>query len=388
MKETRPPIVVVMGHVDHGKTTLLDHIRKSNTVKGEAGGITQSVGAYEIEHDGKKITFIDTPGHAAFSRMRSYGANVADLAILVVAADDGVKPQTEDALKHIKEAGIPYVVAINKIDLPDADVNKVKQDLLKAEVFLEGMGGDVSFQEISAEKGDGISDLLDLINLASEVEEFTYNPENPGTGVILTSQTDQFRGVIAGVIIKDGNLKKGDEIFTSSTEGRVKTLENTFGDSVGSLEPSSPALIIGFNKLPNVGEVFLVGLKPEKKEIRKVVIDESEDDRQRVNLLLKAGEGGSLEALEDLIVKLSKKYPFTIASSSIGNIHENDLKTAFSTNAMVIGFNSKVDKPSENLAKSQNIKIISSSIIYDLEEKLIDYAENEIEKEERIIEIL
>ncbi|MEX1013839.1 MAG: translation initiation factor IF-2 [Candidatus Paceibacterota bacterium] len=388
MKNIRPPIVVVMGHVDHGKTTLLDYIRKSNKAKGEAGGITQSVGAYEIEHDSKKITFIDTPGHEAFSRMRSHGAKIADLAILVVAADDGVKPQTENSLKYIKDAKIPFVVAINKTDLPNVNTEKTKQELSKAEVFLEGMGGDVSYQEISALNGDGVSDLLDLVNLLAEVEELTYDSENPAKGVILTSLRDSQKGIMVGGIIKDGVLKKGDEIFTASAEGKVKMIENSDGEKSDSFSPSSPVLIFGFNSLPSIGEEFSVGSKPEaikKEEIEDIKL---EDFKETMNLLLKADESGSLEALEDLVRKVSKDLPLKIVDSSTGNIHENDMKKAFSMNAFVVGFNCKIDKSSENLAKTQNIKIITSSIIYDLEEKIREYAEKEALREERIIDVL
>jgi len=221
----RSPIISILGHVDHGKTTILDRIRKDNIAEKEAGGITQAIGAYEIEHQGRKITFIDTPGHEAFSKMRARGAKVADLAILVVAADDGVMPQTKDAIKHIKKAGIPYVVAINKIDLPGADIEKTKQDLVQAEVFLEGMGGDISYQTISALKGEGIDELLDLVNLVADVEGLTYNPNVPGEGIILTSVRNSNRGITVGLIIKNGEIKKEINYFLRVPREKSKFLK-------------------------------------------------------------------------------------------------------------------------------------------------------------------
>ena len=385
----RPPIVVIMGHIDHGKTTLLDHIRKTNVAGGEAGGITQSIGAYEIEHKGEKITFIDTPGHEAFSRMRSHGAKVADLAVLVVGADDGVKPQTKDALKHILEAGIPYVVAINKIDLPSADIEKTKQDLSKAGVFLEGQGGNISFQLISAKKGDGIDDLLDLINLAAEVEDLTYDPDAPASGVVLTSFKDPRRGVAVGVVIKNGTLKRDDEVYAESAKGKVKLLENFLGVPAEKLEPSAPALILGFNLAPNIGEVFLVGEKPTIKSKASPAEKVSEvKEKSLIKLVLKASESGSLEALEDTIKKISAKLPLTVIESTIGNIHEGDVKHAFSTGSIVIGFHTKIDKAADNIAKAQKVKIMTSSVIYDLEKELEKYADKIYEKEKRAIEIL
>src|SRR3989344_3533059 len=253
-KLTRSPIVVVMGHVDHGKTTLLDYIKKTNIAGKEAGGITQAIGAYEVTHNGKQITFIDTPGHEAFSKMRSRGATAADLAILIVAADDGVKPQTKEVIKILKDTKTAFVVAINKIDKNNADPERVKSDLLNNEVMLEGYGGGISYQQISAKTGEGVPELLDLVLLATEMDALTYSEEEPASGFVVESKLDRRRGNEVVVILKNGVLRRGDEVYTPSVEGRVKILENFLGDSVAELKPSSPALIFGFEKLPEVGE--------------------------------------------------------------------------------------------------------------------------------------
>src|SRR6056297_1004147 len=325
----RTPIVTILGHVDHGKTTLLDYIRKTSVAEGEAGGITQAIGAYKIEHDGNDITFIDTPGHAAFSKMRAHGAQAADLAILVVAADDGVMPQTEDAIKHIKEADIPYVVAINKIDVEGANVEKTKNDLIKSEVYLEGMGGDISYQEISALQGDGIDDLLDLVNLAADVEEIQYDPEKSGEGVVLTSNCNCQRGVIAGGVVKEGAIYKGDKIFSESTEGKIKNLENFLGEKVEKIEAGSPALIVGFDELPEVGETFKIGEKPEKtKNLKKKITRSVPKDDERLKVAVKANESGSLEVVTEMVDRLSDKeeLPIVMIKGSVGDICESDLK--------------------------------------------------------------
>ncbi len=257
---SRPPIVAVMGHIDHGKTTLLDHIRQTNVAGKEAGGITQSIGAYEISHKGKKITFIDTPGHEAFSKMRERGAQAADLAILVVAADDGVKPQTKEALKAIRQANISFVVAINKIDKNNADIDRVKSDLRDNEVFLEGDGGDISWQAISAKKGEGVEELLDLILLVAEVADLKYDPAATPTGVILTARMDSRRGLTVSAVLRDGTLERNQKIITATAGGRIKILENFLGENSPTLTPSAPVLIMGFEQLQQIGEIFFDGI--------------------------------------------------------------------------------------------------------------------------------
>jgi len=372
----RPPIVVVMGHIDHGKTTLLSYIRKTKMPK-EPGEITQSIGAYEIEHSGRKITFIDTPGHEAFSKMRQRGAKVADLGILVVAADEGVKPQTREAIEILQESKTLFVVAINKIDKPNADIEKVKMDLTQAGVLLEGFGGNISWQAISAKTGEGIGELLDLILLAADLEGLTYDPTAKASGVIIESRMDSRRGLAVAVIVKDGILRVGDEIATSSAIGKIKILENFLGERVKELSPSSPALIVGFENLPQIGEEFFSGkvelaeIKPVNREIREISAQIGEDSR--INFILKADVSGSLEALSEIVKTIPN---VKIIRQSVGDINDGDVKSALNTNAIIIGFKTRVNKAAENLAKAQDIKIITSEIIYELIKKLEEEIEN------------
>lgn len=371
----RPPIVVVLGHVDHGKTTLLDYIRKTNVAGKEAGGITQAIGAYEIVHNGKKITFVDTPGHEAFSKMRARGARVADLAILVVAADDGVQPQTKDALTHIQNAKIPFLVAVNKIDKPNADADKVKQALAEAGVFVEGYGGNVSWQAISAKTGQGVNELLDLIILAAELENLEYDPAGRTEGIVLTARTDSRRGNIVTAVVENGKLKVGQAVATATAAGKIKALENFLGERVNELEPSAPAVIYGFEDLPQVGEEFFAG------EGKVTLIEASrQGERPKVSLItngnkliLRAEEAGALEALEGLIEKLTPELTLVVVDAGVGNVYENDVKLAATTGATIIGFRVKVDRAAENLAVGQNVRIISSDIIYDLEKNLREH---------------
>ncbi|MDP1706282.1 MAG: GTP-binding protein [bacterium] len=383
----RPPIVAVMGHIDHGKTTLLDYIRQTNIAGKEAGGITQSIGAYEISHNGKKITFIDTPGHEAFSKMRERGAKAADLAILVVAADDGVKPQTKEALKAIRQAEIPFVVAINKIDKNNADIERVKSDLRNNEVLLEGEGGDVSWQAISAKKGEGINELLDLILLVAEVADLKYNPITPANGIILTAKLDSQRGLAVSAVLRDGILKKGEMIATPTANGRIKILENFLGESVAELAPSSPVLILGFEKLPQTGEEFFVGGSAAVGSEKKSNFDFA-TDIGGLKVILRAEEAGSLEALIDLMKKISISMPLSILDASIGRINEGDVKMAAMTDAIVIGFRVKTDKSAENVIKTQKVRIIFSDVIYDLEKSLKEMVGADTVSKENVFEIL
>ncbi|MEK7590153.1 MAG: translation initiation factor IF-2 [Patescibacteria group bacterium] len=365
----RSPIVVVMGHVDHGKTTLLDHIRKTSVAAREAGGITQSIGAYEITHPSansgqvQKITFIDTPGHEAFTKMRTRGAKIADIAILVVAADDSVKLQTKEAVRIIKESETPFVVAINKIDKPNANVDKVKNDLMQEGVLLEGYGGNISYQPISAKTGEGVHELLDLILLAAEMEDLNYDPNAPANGFILESKMDSRRGIVATVIVKNGTLKIG---------GKIKALENFLGENVKEILPSSPAVMLGFEFLPTIGEEFHVEngeIKTAKPVVSvKVAAAETETEENTITILLKADVAGSLEALSEVIknLPLPEEIKIKIIYESVGNITDGDVNIAVPTKALVIGFNTKISKAAENLAKTQGIKIILSNIIYEL----------------------
>jgi len=401
----RPPIVVVLGHVDHGKTTLLDYIRKTNVVAKEAGGITQSTGAYEIIHvphesqinadsdadkhglnisenqrsnqrksAAKRITFIDTPGHEAFSKMRQRGANAADLGILVVAADEGVKPQTKEAIQVLLESKTPFIVAINKIDKNNADVEKVKGDLAQAGVLVEGFGGNISWQAISAKKGDGVDELLDLILLAAELEDLKYDPSARASGFVIESKMDSRRGLTVFGIVKDGILKVGDEIATQNAVGKIKILETFLGERVNQLEPSAPALILGFESLPQTGEEFYSG-KVDIAELAARSIAQRAESLPAVeetagtliNIVLKADVSGSLEVFSEIIKAMPE---IRIITEGIGDIIDSDIKNAAGSKAVVAAFKSKVTKSAEALAKTQGIKIISSEIIYDLVKKI------------------
>lgn len=385
----RPPIVVVMGHVDHGKTTLLDYIRKTNVAAREAGGITQSIGAYEIVHPstssgqvgaGKKITFIDTPGHEAFTKMRARGANAADLAILVVAADEGVKPQTLESVKILQETGTPYIVAITKTDKPNADVERVKNELTSAGVLLEGYGGKISYEPVSAKTGDKIEELLDLLLLAAELENLVYDPAKPASGYVLEARVDRRRGMEASVIIKDGTLRQGEPIATPSGKGKVKILENFLGESVKELVPSAPALILGWEELPQVGEEFITGgraivdlgkrptvaIRPAEPASVRQLANYDGAKEETLNIILKAGDAGSLEALAGIINAMIADKPAKIVSESVGDVSDNDVKFAISTGAKIFAFKSRVDKGAKTLAENNKVTIIASEIIYEL----------------------
>lgn len=370
----RPPIVVIMGHVDHGKTTLLDYIRKTNVAAREAGGITQSIGAYEITHNDKKITFIDTPGHEAFTKMRARGANVADLAILVVAADEGVKPQTLESVKILQETGTPYIVAITKTDKPNADVGRVKNELTAAGVLLEGYGGHISYEAVSAKTGDKIKELLDLLLLAADLENLTYDPTKPAAGYVLEARIDRRRGMEASVIVKDGTLRQGEAIATPSGKGKVKILENFLGEGVKELTPSAPALILGWEELPQVGEEFITGesavvdlaKKPESHLAAKPPAAIQPTEKETINIILKAEDAGSLEALSGIVRAMTADKPAKIVSESVGDVSDNDVKFAISTAGRIFAFKSRVEKSARTMAENNKIKIIASEIIYEL----------------------
>lgn len=404
----RPPIVVVMGHVDHGKTTLLDYIRKTNVAPREAGGITQTISAYEIIHashesqanadtmqtnahiprgsassprkstlaKGKKITFIDTPGHEAFTKMRARGAEVADLAVLVVAADEGMKPQTLEAISILRESNTPFVVAINKIDKAGADIEKTKNALAAAGVLLEGYGGHVSYEPISAKTGQGVDDLLDLILLAAELERHTYDPASPARGYVLEARVDPRRGISATVIVRDGTFRKGDMIATKTARGRVKIIENFLGEPVEQLTPSAPALVIGFETLPEIGDEFWTDatrylqvpppaeLVPQKPVPIASVADTA--DARALRLILAAGDRGSLEALSGVMHNLPAEKRPIVVHESVGDISDSDVKLAIGTAASIVGFKTRVNRGARNLAESQKVRIVTSDVIYEL----------------------
>ncbi|MFA5052704.1 MAG: translation initiation factor IF-2 [Parcubacteria group bacterium] len=376
-KEKRPPIVVVMGHVDHGKTSLLDYIRKTRVAGKEAGGITQSIGAYEIEHESNKITFIDTPGHEAFKAMRTRGATVADIAVLVVAADEGPKPQTEESIKILTESQTPYVVAITKIDSPRADTEKVKNELASKGVYLEGYGGNVSWQGVSSKTGEGVSELLDLILLLADVSELAYDPEARASGFVIESKKDSRRGIVASLILKDGTLRLGQNIVTSTTLGKIKILEDFTGKGVKELHPSAPALVVGFEDIPLAGEEFEAGevtltLLEAKQREKK-----TEEKEGTIAAVLKADVSGSLEVLKDVMAGKIK-----IVGSSAGDITDGDVKSAVAANALIIAFRTKFNSKSvEMFARNNNVKVFSSDIIYELVKSVDEYIEETSEPE-------
>ncbi len=384
---TRPPVVVVMGHVDHGKTTLLDYIRKTRVAEREAGGITQATGAYEIVWKDKKITFIDTPGHQAFTCMRQRGADIADLAVLVVAADDGVKPQTKEAIDILKKCGTPFVVAINKIDKNNADPERTRQSLMGNSVLLEKYGGDIAWVEISAKLGTGVDELLDHLLLMWEMEPGTCNLSAPGKGFVLESHRNGQQGIVVSVIIKDGTVRTGEQICTKSAYGKIRALETFSGARTQLLQPSSPARIIGFESLPETGEEFFIGAEldafvnaaPMEQEKKNTQVISPEEDA--VKIILKADVSGSLEALSQVLLALSlKNLKLHIVSQEVGEVSDGDVKLASTTGATIIAFNVKVTKPAENLAMGQHVKIVSSDIIYRLIERLEEMDEHANEK--------
>ncbi|MFA5386313.1 MAG: translation initiation factor IF-2 [Candidatus Paceibacterota bacterium] len=371
----RPPIVVILGHVDHGKTTLLDYIRKTNVAAKEAGGITQSIGAYEIEHTGKKITFVDTPGHEAFNKMRERGANVADLAILVVAAEEGLKPQTKESIDILNKTKTPFVVAINKIDKPAANIDKVINDLLEAGVLLEKYGGHIPWQGISAKTGEGVNELLDLILLVGEMESLTYSFDVQAKGIIIESKLDPKRGATAAIVLKDGTLKIGDQIATQTAFGKIKTLENFLGKRVDEILPSSPVLILGFETMPQIGEEFWAGginiveikTPPLEAPPERIAVQEEGLKENYINLIIKADSAGSLEALRSIIEAIPlKDQKMKFLEASVGDITDGDIGLAQASKAVIIGFKVKVQKAAQEFARIHNVKIVTSDIIYEI----------------------
>jgi translation initiation factor IF-2 len=367
MIEKRQPIVTVLGHVDHGKTTLLDTIRKSNVTAREAGGITQSIGASIVQtDDGKKITFIDTPGHAAFSGMRSRGARVADIAILIVAADDGLMPQTKEAIGFIREANIPFIVAFTKIDLPNANVEAAKASIEREGVYLEGRGGDVPFVEVSAKEGKGIKELLDLIALVSEVNDIIADPEGELEAVVIETAKDN-RGPLASVVVRNGNLAVTTEIKAGELTAKVRGLFDYQNKPVKKVAPGEPALILGFSDVPEVGTVVRSASYTEEEsrlaEQRSVTTGKISEGQ--IPLLFKAQNAGSMEAL----LKSLPPEVFVI-SASVGELTENDIFLAKSAGALIMAFDVKVSNIISKLAETEKVKIQSYKIIYELLEKI------------------
>ena len=384
----RPPIITVMGHVDHGKTTLLDNIRHSSIAAHEAGGITQHIGAYVVIQDGKQIVFLDTPGHEAFTEMRARGASVTDIVILVIGADDGVMPQTREAINHIKAAGVPLVVAINKIDKQGAKPDRVRQQLSELGIFTEGWGGEVGAVEISAKQGIGVPDLLERVLLEAEMQELKGNPDANPEGVVIEARLDKGKGPVATVIVKDGTLKSGDIVLFNSTWGKTRALFDWAGKGLKKAGPSTPVEILGLDGVPNPGETFKV-VKTEREardaiaairsaerdanaEIKKASFEDlysnlEEGQLPHLNLVVKCDVQGSLEALCASLEKLAtNEVGVSIVHRGVGRIAESDVMLASASNAVIVGFNVRPDGNAKRVADLNGVEIRIYSVIYDV----------------------
>ena len=388
----RPPVVTIMGHVDHGKTTLLDTIRKTSVADGEAGGITQAIGAYQIKYNDKKITFIDTPGHAAFTEMRARGASVTDIVIIIVAADDGVMPQTREAIDHAKAASVPIIVAVNKIDKPGANPDKVMTEMADAGILPDTWGGDVMFVNISAKNGTGIDDLLERILLVSEMQELKANPNRYASGTVLESKFDKKSGVTTSLLIQNGTLRLGDAIVVGNYAGKVRTLKNDKNESLVEAGPSDPVSITGLNESPSAGDKFMVFDSEKKAKVianerqlkakeantkisQTVSLDELfnkiEAGAREVNIILKADVRGSEEAVKNSLLKLDVEgIKINIIRSGIGAVSESDIVLAAASDAIIIGFNIRPDNKTMEYAKERNVEIRLYDIIYKLVEEV------------------
>lgn len=385
--ENRPPVVTIMGHVDHGKTTLLDKLRHSHITEGEAGGITQGIGAYQLKHDDKLITFLDTPGHAAFTEMRARGADVTDITILVVAADDGVMPQTIEAINHAKAAEVPIIVAVNKIDKPGANPNHVMEQLTEYGLIPESWGGDTIFVEISAKFGKNLDELLDMILLQAEVLELKANPEQNAAGSVIEAQLDPGKGSIATVLVQQGTMHVGDPVVIGNTFGRVRTMTNEHGRRVKEATPSTPVEITGLNDVPEAGDRFVVfddeksaraageerakrAQMEERKRNNHVTLDNlfdslKEGEMKKVDIIIKADVQGSVEALADSLQKIDVEgVRVNIIHKAVGAINESDVTLAAASNAIIIGFNVRPTAQAKQMADSEDVEIRLHQVIY------------------------
>lgn len=385
----RAPVVTIMGHVDHGKTSLLDYIRRTRVAAGEAGGITQHIGAYYVSTEKGNVAFLDTPGHAAFTAMRARGANATDIVILIVAADDGVKPQTVEAIQHAKAAKVPVIVAVNKIDKPDADVDRVKNELSNYGIISEEWGGDTMFVNISAKTGQGIDDLLDAILLQAEVLELTAVPSAPGRGVVVESRLDKGRGPVATVLVQNGSLKAGDILLAGLEYGRIRALISDSGEKVDSAGPSVPVEVLGLSGVPHAGDEAIVVsderkarevalfrqgkfrdvklARKQKTSLEGVFDSLSSAEEKTLNLVIKADVQGSVEAISESLQKLSTdEVKVSVVASGVGGITESDVHLAVASNAIMIGFNVRADGGAKRLADSENVAIHYFSVIYDV----------------------
>ncbi len=387
--KSRSPVVTVMGHVDHGKTSLLDYIRKSQVANDEAGGITQHIGAYEVETKNGKITFIDTPGHAAFSSMRARGANTTDIVVLVVAANDGIKPQTEEAINHAKAAEVSIIVAINKIDLDGVDIEKIKGDLAAKELVPEDWGGNIQMIPISALKGDGIDNLLESINLEAEMLELKAHYDGPAQGVVIESQLDKFRGSVATFLIQNGTLKVGDLVASGNSIGKIKSILDSDGKKIKQTGPSSAVEVLGLNSVPNVGEHFQV-VKNEKqareivdyrinKEKERKLLKQKDDNagdifetlsgnsKKILNVILKTDVAGTCEAILNSFQDIgSELATVKVISSGVGGVTESDANLAVTVDGIILGFNVRADNSAKKIIESESVPLSYHSIIYEL----------------------
>ena len=385
--ETRPPVIVVMGHVDHGKTSLLDAVRKTNVIEGEAGGITQAIGAYKVKVKDREITFLDTPGHEAFTAMRARGAQITDIAILVVAANDGVKPQTIEAINHAKSAGIPIIVAINKIDLPDANIEKVKQELMAYELVPEEWGGDTIYVPISAKKGENIDQLLEMVLLEADVLELKANPHKQAKGAVIEARLDKSKGAIATMLVQRGTLDVGDTIVVGSSIGRIRAMKDDKGKSVKAAGPSTPVEIMGLTEVPEAGDTFYEVknekmakhlIERRKRQARekainsatKVTLDNlftqmEQGNLKVLNLIVKADVQGSVEAVKQAMEKLeNEEVKVKVIHAAAGAVNQSDVTLAKVSNAIIIAFNVRPDNMAKEMAEKDEVEIKQYSIIY------------------------
>ncbi len=402
--KTRAPVVTVMGHVDHGKTTLLDHIRNTNVVAGEKGGITQHIGAYVVKTPKGYITFVDTPGHEAFTAMRARGAELTDIVVLIVAQDDSLMPQTREAIDHARAAGVPIIVAINKMDLPGANADRVKNDLAQLELLVEDWGGDVQCAEISALSGDGVDELLDEIVLQAEMLELVADPTVPAKGVVVEALLDKFRGATATILVQEGTLKKGDSLVAGLEYGRIRSMEDERGKQVNEAPPSTPVVITGLNGVPQAGDIFevvkndTIARKIVEEKLARLHQDE-ESGKKKISLedffaimegklvknlsvVIKADVDGSLEAVKGVLSALgNEEVKVNIVSTGVGGITENDVLLASTSNAVILGFSVKPDSRAKKAAEKEGVDIKTYDIIYELQEDVIAALEGMLEPE-------
>ena len=385
----RPPVVVILGHIDHGKTSLLTSIRDFKLLEKESGGITQHVGAYQIIHNDKKITFIDTPGHESFSAIRARGSKLADIAILVIDAVEGIKKQTKEAIEHIKKAGLITIIAFNKMDKPGADPEMVKQQLFKEDMVVESYGGKIPSVEISALTGKGITELLDVIQLVAEMEELKSNNVDLAEGVIIESYMDSKKGPTSTVLVDKGILKKGEYIGTNSSVGKIKSLGDFLGKEIDSASSSDPVVIIGFENVPMVGERMKVyNTADEAREnIKEKPVQEKQNnnedsDKKCLNLIIKSDALGSIEAIKEILNVLPQEtVQIKIIKAEVGNVSEKDVKLAKGSGAAVLAFRTKKDKIAEMSADKDKIRIYEFDIIYELSQKVRELMERKLVKE-------